>query len=260
MTLHLTVVILYQHLNGCPLHTPGRLLPSLIPHLRGGLEPEDYKLLIQLQDMVMLQLKQDTATSDKEPSLTTSSETSSVTKDTPTVVEDMPTIVEDTPTVVEDTPFVTKDTPTVVEDMPSIVEGTPTVVEDTPSVTKDMPTVTMDIPSIDQDDESSSVAKQHDTPSPVSTTPSPVGGDWEVVKSVDSGSEASVVRETHSESLKLLEEVLGTNEGGVSDHGTGDVSLEESGSGLEGNDLSSVIESVVHSVKELVLKKKMKKT
>ena len=249
MTLHLTVVILYQQLSSCPLHTPGRLLPSLIPHLRGGLEPEDYTLLIQLQDMVMLQLKTATQDTDKASSLTTSSETSSVTKDTPTDDEDTPTVAEDTPTVVGDTPTVAEDTPTVTN-----------VDKDTPSFTVDTPSVIKDMPLIDQDDESSSVAKQQGTPSPVSTTPSPVGGDWEVVKSVDSGSEASVVRETHPESLKLLEEVLGTNEEGVSDHVTGGVSMEESASGPEGNDPSSVMENVVHSVKELVFKKKMKKT
>ena len=57
MTLHLAMAILFHLINSCPIHMPGRLLPFVLTQLRGGMEPEDFSLLTQFQDMVVARLK-----------------------------------------------------------------------------------------------------------------------------------------------------------------------------------------------------------
>ena len=85
MTLHLTVVILFQQTNGCLIHTPGRLLPSILPYLKQGMESNDYQLLSRLYDSIIMQLKttQLMSTSITSTSLEQPRDTPSGNKDTP---------------------------------------------------------------------------------------------------------------------------------------------------------------------------------
>ena len=49
MTLHLSVVVLFQTMTQVMLHAPGRLVPSIITFLANHLEAEKVEVLTQMQ-------------------------------------------------------------------------------------------------------------------------------------------------------------------------------------------------------------------
>ncbi|KAK2154272.1 hypothetical protein LSH36_272g02036 [Paralvinella palmiformis] len=68
LSLHLAAVILFQVFTQTMLHAPGRCVPQIISALKPNLTPEDYKLLIQYQDLVLKQLRyQDDNKSEELP-------------------------------------------------------------------------------------------------------------------------------------------------------------------------------------------------
>ena len=165
MVLHLAVAILFQQSNGCPIHMPDRLLPFILTQLRGGMEPGDFSLLTQFQDMVVARLKDSSVKQkmdEQSGSVSPSRESSEKSKNS-----------KSPPPSKEDNSENRKETSSINEDKTEEEQETPSSVER------------------------------------VQDTPSPIHGEWEMVKSYHSGLEAEVVRsETTKECLKLLEEVL----------------------------------------------------
>ena len=244
MILHLTIVILFQHTNGCLIHTPGRLLPAILLYLQQGMDANDYQLLNRLHDLIIMQLK--TTSSNKDLMSTSLVQ--------PLV---MPPRNKDVPSAPG-----SKDTPT--ESCPvSSIGGNLDQQQDTPS-------------------------SAEATPSSVRTTPSP-DGEWELVKPTESDVIGS---ETTMESLQLLEEAVLEEKNAVVDEGTtplneggeqSGIDVGMSGDKIEGavggvfteSDVSKdhliedvpcdvgvsdsdQLESLIKSVKELVLLKKTK--
>ncbi|XP_061176553.1 E3 UFM1-protein ligase 1-like [Saccostrea echinata] len=57
MLLHLSVVILFQTFTSNIVHAPGKCVPQIITFLKQHLAPESHELLVQMQDLVIQQMK-----------------------------------------------------------------------------------------------------------------------------------------------------------------------------------------------------------
>ena len=132
MALHLAVAILFQQINGCPIHMPGRLLPFVLTQLRGGMDPGDFSLLTQFQDMVVAQLKDSSVKqkldeqSESVPSSRESSEESKNSKSPPPSKEGNSENRKETSSVNKNKTEEKQETPSSVErvqDTPSPIHG-----------------------------------------------------------------------------------------------------------------------------------------
>ncbi|KAL4233241.1 E3 UFM1-protein ligase 1 [Mactra antiquata] len=66
MTLHLACVILFQKFTQCILHVPGKCVPQVVMFLKPHLEPDSFKELVHLQDLVIAELQRQQSGGDAE--------------------------------------------------------------------------------------------------------------------------------------------------------------------------------------------------
>ena len=76
MALHLVSVLLFQNTTHCIIHTPGKLVPSIISFLAGRISPEDHSRLLQYQLLITQQWKDSTRKSARDDNLTSPTDAS----------------------------------------------------------------------------------------------------------------------------------------------------------------------------------------